>query len=68
MNEFKKEFEILSTIRSPYTVRFYGAALEPQVKKNEKNMNLTFLILNFLFFVSCVLLWSIVRKDLCFTL
>jgi serine/threonine protein kinase len=29
--EFKKEFAVLSSVRSPYTVRFFGASLEPRL-------------------------------------
>lgn len=31
LEEFKKEFQIMSAIRSPYMVTFYGAALEPKL-------------------------------------
>eukprot|EP00026_Physarum_polycephalum_P002606 Phypoly_transcript_02613.p1 GENE.Phypoly_transcript_02613~~Phypoly_transcript_02613.p1 ORF type:complete len:724 (+),score=92.05 Phypoly_transcript_02613:248-2419(+) len=31
LEEFKKEFQIMCAIRSPYMVTFYGAALEPKL-------------------------------------
>lgn len=31
INEFKREFEILAAVRSPYLVQFYAASLEPQL-------------------------------------
>lgn len=31
MDEFKKEFFILTTVRSPYMVTFYGASVEPKL-------------------------------------
>lgn len=31
LEEFKKEFQIMCAVRSPYVVTFYGAALEPKL-------------------------------------
>jgi len=31
LDEFKKEFQIMCAIRSPYMITFYGAALEPKL-------------------------------------
>lgn len=31
IDEFKKEFEILTSVRSPHIVKFYGASIEPKL-------------------------------------